>query len=224
MELDIKSISSVLLFLLPGYFFLQGRQRFIPARDLSTLQESAHFFISSLFVHFLLIFVLSWKVNVGSYLEAIKSASVADMVPDHLWIIFSYVSLSLIVAHYTGRFYGWGMLYIIDRGLGGWGPVILKPTLRNENFFISIIRQRHLPWNQRKRYVFVRALMKDGSAYEGFIRKYTFQEKQDFTLYIRSAVRKKGTDTKQLYWEDPPFDGVVVKSDAISSLEVSYRD
>ena len=157
-------------------------------------------------------------------MDAVKSASLSEIMRQHLYIIIFYMTLSIGVAYYSGRIVGWLNLTAVTKGVGEWGPFIIKPKLRGLSFLFSIMRQQHIPVDSRKKYVFLCVMMKDGSIYEGYLRKYTFLDDKGFNVYLRSATRTKGNHSVQLWDEDPPTDGVIVSSDSISAIEVKYRD
>ena len=115
-------------------------------------------------------------------------------------------------------------LTAITKGVGDWAPFITKPRLRGLNFLFSIMRQQHIAAENRKKYVFLRVIMKDGNVYEGYLRKYSFSDEKGFHLSLRSATRSKDNQAVQLWQEDLPTDGVIIGSDSISAVEVKYRD
>jgi hypothetical protein len=223
MELDLKNLASILLFLLPGYFFSQGRERHIAARDLSTFQESAHFVLASISIHLALIFLLTILIDLPRYVDELQSASMADVLRDHIWLITAYSGYSMLLAHYAGRIYGYGFMWLVDHDLDS-SRTVIRPTLRNENILLSIMRQRHVSRRNKKRYVFARVHLNDGTMYEGFVMKYSFDKEGKFILYLRIPIRTDKSDSIDIYWENPAFDGVVIRSDSVSAMDISYRD
>lgn len=224
MEIDLKNFTSVLLFLVPGFFFVQGWKQHLPERSLTTFEETAHFFFSSFLVHLVLVIALASFIDLGAYLDTLRSGSLSEILKNHLYILVFYLVVSVCMAYYAGRALGWVSLTAVIKGVGGWTPFLAKPRLRGLNFLFSIMRQQHIPEDNRKRFVFLRLRMKDGSTYEGYLRKYTFQDDKGFYLYLRSAMLIKNGQTIDLRQEETPTDGVIVGSESISSVEVKYRD
>jgi hypothetical protein len=222
-ELDLKNVASVLLFLLPGYFFSQGRERHIAARDLSTFQETAQFVLASIFIHLVLVFWLTISIDLPRYVGELQAASAREIVRDHIWLITAYSGYSMLLAHYAGRIYGYCFMWLVEHD---WDSprTVLRPTLRNENILLSIMRQRHVRRADKKRNVFARVHLNDGTMYEGFVMKYSFDKEGKFLLYLRIPMRTEKSQSVELYWETPAFDGVILRSDAISALDISYRD
>ena len=201
MEVDFKNFTSVLLFLVPGFFFVQGWKQHLPERSFTTFEETAHFFFSSLLVHLVLIIILAFFVDLGAYLDTLRSGSFSEIIKNHLYILVFYTAVSIILAYYGGRGMGWITLAAVTKGFGGWTPFLTKPTLRGLNFLFSIMRQQHIPKESRKHFVFLRVRMKAGSTYEGYLRKYTFHDEKGFNLYLRSAMWTKNGQTVDLSQE-----------------------